>query len=77
MMSRQFDPEQFVLMGEMRLSLQTPTGPSFYGTAERVFGYTESKALSHSLDLIIPARKSKRVFRFAASSAVRIRLIIE
>jgi len=61
-MSRQFDPEQFVLAaGDAIIAADTDGSiVSWNPAAERMFGYTESEALGQSLDLIIPERHRHR-----------------
>jgi PAS domain S-box-containing protein len=62
MMSRQFDPEQFVLLAADAI-IAADSGGSIVlwnRAAERIFGYTESEALGQSLDLIIPERLRHR-----------------
>jgi len=56
MMSRPFDPEQFVLMaGDAIIAAGTDGSIVLWNpAAERMFGYTESEAIGQSLDLIIP-----------------------
>jgi PAS domain S-box-containing protein len=58
MISRQFDPEQFVLAaGDAIIAAGTDGSIVLWNpAAERMFGYTESEALGQSLDLIIPER---------------------
>jgi len=62
MISRQFDPEQFVLMaGDAIIAAGTDGAIVLWNpAAERMFGYTESEALGQSLDLIIPERLRHR-----------------
>ena len=62
MMSRQFDPEQFVLLaGDAIIAAGTDGAIVLWNpAAERMFGYTESEALGQSLDLIIPERLRHR-----------------
>ena len=57
-MSRQFDPEQFVLAAGDAIIAAGADGAIvlWNPAAERMFGYTESEALGQSLDLIIPER---------------------
>ena len=58
MISRQFDPEQFVLAaGDAIIAADTGGSIVLWNpSAERIFGYAESEALGQSLDLIIPER---------------------
>jgi PAS domain S-box-containing protein len=58
MISRQFDPEQFVLAaGDAIIAAGIDGSIVLWNpAAERIFGYTESEALGQSLDLIIPER---------------------
>jgi PAS domain S-box-containing protein len=58
MISRQFDPEQFVLAaGDAIIAADTEGSIILWNpSAERMFGYTESEAIGQSLDLIIPER---------------------
>jgi PAS domain S-box-containing protein len=58
MNSRQFDPKQFVrAAGDAIIAAGSDGSIVFWNpAAERMFGYTESEALSQSLDLIIPER---------------------
>ena len=62
MMSRPFDPEQFVrVAGDAIIAAGTDGAIVFWNpAAERLFGYTESEALGQSLDLIIPERLRQR-----------------
>jgi PAS domain S-box-containing protein len=58
MVTRQFDPEQFVLAaGDAIIAADCDGSIILWNpAAERMFGYTESEALGQSLDLIIPER---------------------
>jgi PAS domain S-box-containing protein len=58
MISRQFDPEQFVLAaGDAIIAADTGGSIVLWNpAAERIFGYTANEALGQSLDLIIPER---------------------
>jgi PAS domain S-box-containing protein len=58
MLTRQFDPEQFVLAaGDAIIAADADGSIVFWNpAAERMFGYTENEALGQSLDLIIPER---------------------
>jgi PAS domain S-box-containing protein len=58
MISRQFDPEQFVVAaGDAVIAAGTDGSIILWNpAAERMFGYTESEVLGQSLDLIIPER---------------------
>jgi PAS domain S-box-containing protein len=62
MISRQFDPEQFVLAaGDAIIAADTGGSIILWNpAAERIFGYTESEALGQSLNLIIPERFRQR-----------------
>lgn len=62
MMSRQFDPDQFVLVaGDAIIAADTSASIVLWNpAAERMFGYTESEALGQSLDIIIPERLRHR-----------------
>jgi PAS domain S-box-containing protein len=62
MMSRQFDPDQFVLVaGDAIIAADTSGSIVLWNpAAERMFGYTESEALGQSLDIIIPERLRHR-----------------
>ena len=61
-MSRQFDPEQFVMVAGDAIVAAGADGSIvlWNPAAERIFGYTESEALGQSLDLIIPERLRHR-----------------
>jgi PAS domain S-box-containing protein len=61
-MSRQFEPEQFVLLaGDAIIAADTAGSIVLWNpAAERIFGYTESEAVGQSLDLIIPERLRQR-----------------
>jgi PAS domain S-box-containing protein len=61
-LSRLFDPEQFVeAAGDAIIAADTEGSIVFWNrAAERIFGFSESEALGHSLDLIIPERFRKR-----------------
>ena len=58
MISRQFDPEQFVLAaGDAIIAADTGGSIVLWNpAAERIFGYTANEPLGQSLDLIIPER---------------------
>jgi PAS domain S-box-containing protein len=62
MISRQFDPEQFMLVaGDAIIAADADGSIVLWNpAAERIFGYTESEALGRSLDLIIPERLHHR-----------------
>jgi len=62
MISRQFDPEQFVLAAGDAIIAAGADGSIvlWNPAAQRMFGYTESEALGQSLDLIIPERYRHR-----------------
>jgi PAS domain S-box-containing protein len=62
MMSRPFDPEQFVLAaGDAIVAADVDGSIVLWNlAAERLFGYPESEALGQSLDLIIPERLRQR-----------------
>jgi PAS domain S-box-containing protein len=58
MISRQSDPEQFVLaVGDAIIAADSDGAIVLWNpAAERMFGYTQNEALGQSLDLIIPER---------------------
>jgi PAS domain S-box-containing protein len=60
--SSEFNVEKFVqAAGDAIIAASTDGSIIFWNpAAERIFGYTESEALSHSLDLIIPERLRER-----------------